>query len=137
MELFYFYSNKSNSSWYDARIEAWREETETYDRDGKKICSYHHLETISCHINKTPQRFHSCRFDHDYGKDSCQGHHAKTRNEFIKAKTERGILGDLEQIDYRTFLRLRKVLLNIHRRYPAINYTEILMKDSPVSRIIF
>ena len=59
-----------------------------------------------------------------------------------KAKSVRGFRKDMTEMDYmieinhRNFQRFKKVLLAIYRNYPLVNYTEQLLKNSPVCKIL-
>jgi hypothetical protein len=134
MNLYFFFKNESTESWYDCTIEAWEENDNTYI-DGKRVSSFSMLERMHIHACKRSPRFHSIRLDHDYATDSCLGHHAKDRNEFLKEKTENNYQR-MDETTHRTFQRFKKVMLKIYNSYPAVNYTSRLLKDAPACRIL-
>jgi hypothetical protein len=100
------------------------------------------LESLSIHISKHPEgneerkKFHSARIDHDFGCNSCMGHHAKSKKEFIKAKTESDYQA-MNETNHKTFQRLKKKMLEIYAKYPAVNYAARVVKDAPTCRILF
>ncbi|HLG35551.1 MAG TPA: hypothetical protein VI757_11785 [Bacteroidia bacterium] len=138
MEVFFFYRNNSCNRWFNAALEAWGEDDKVTDKSGEKICHYDHLETIHIHIGKHPKRFHCCTIRHEFGRDDCMGDSSRSRDAFLKRKLDRNnSLQDFTLINHRTFNRFRKVMLNLHRRYPPINYAEVAVTEVMPSRIIF
>lgn len=140
MNLYFFFRNDSSQSWYDLTLEAWEENDNTYI-DGKKASSFSLLERIKMHISKHPEanterkKFFCARFDHEWGTSLCTGHSAKTVREFRKEKTEQGYQV-MTETTHTNFQRFRKIAFKINNRYPVVNFTEQLMKDSPVCRIL-
>lgn len=143
MNLYFFFKNESSSNWYDCTIEAWQENNNTY-MDGKPVSSFNQLERLKLHICKHPtdteerKKYHAARFDHDYGEDSSLGHNAKNLKDFIRDQTvSESSYRRMTQIDHRTFQRFKKAMIKIYREYPAVNYTSLLLKEAPLTRILF
>ena len=141
MNIYFFFKNENNSSWYDFTLEAWEENDNTYI-EGKRVSSFSLMEKIRMHISKNPnekkerRKFHCARFDHEFGIDLCTGHGAKSIEEFRKDKTE-WEYSLMTETNHRNFQRFKKVMLAIYRNYPSVNYTEHLFKDAPTCRILW
>jgi len=142
MNIYFFFKNNCTDSWYDFTLEAWEEEDNTY-RDGKRVSSFKLLEKIHMHISKHPhgneerKKFHCARFDHDFGTNLCEGDSAETVKQFRKDKTEGCYSSSsFTETNHRTFKRFKKVMLAIYQNYPSVNYTERLVKEAPVCRIL-
>jgi len=141
MNIYFFYKNENNSSWYDFTLEAWEENDNTYV-EGKRASSFSLMEKVSIHMAKnhtckTERRtFHCARFDHEFGMNLCMGHSAKSINEFRMAKTENGYY-PMTETSHKNFQRFKKMMLTIYHNYPSVNYTAHLFKDAPACRILF
>lgn len=141
MNIYFFFKNENNSSWYDFTLEAWEENDNSYI-EGKRVSSFSLMEKVRIHISKNPpgkserRTFYCARFNHEFGTDLCIGHHAKSIEEFRMKRTENEY-SPMTETNHRNFQRFKKVMLAIYRNYPLVNYTEHLFKDAPACRILF
>jgi hypothetical protein len=141
MNIYFFYKNENNSSWYDFTLEAWEENDNTY-MEGKRVSSFSLMEKVRIHIAKNlydtteRRKFHCARFDHEFGTDLCTGDRSKSVEEFRKDKTENQYSPMLET-NHRNFQRFKKVMFEIYHNYPSVNYTEHLFKEAPACRILY
>ncbi len=140
MNIYFFFNNESCYNWYNCTIEAWEENDNTW-HNGKRVSRFLQLERLKIHICKHPTStdtkhgYHCCGLDHDSAADSCIGHYAKTKREFLK-EMESGH-SKMRRTDHKTFQRLKKAMLQIYIKYPPVNYTEHLLRHAPASRIMF
>ena len=83
MPLFYFTSTEKRGM-NSFKGEVWQE-YERYDINGVLEKAYKKLEEIYLSISDDLSHYESVTFKIDFGKDSCQGHYANNRKDFIKA----------------------------------------------------
>lgn len=141
MNIYFFFKNENNSGWYDFTLEAWSENNNTY-RKGIKGSSFTLLEKLHIHLSKDPlnkiegKKYHCARLDHEFGSDLCTGYEAHSPEEFLKGKTKNEY-SPMTEINHNNFKRFKKVIFEIYRQYPALNYSEQLLKVEKPCSVLF
>jgi len=116
MERYYFYCpskyriGQRKVNVLNFKIEALYEENIT-DKNGRKIQHFSYFDVIKVDVATKVKGYFD--FDVDTGTDSCTGHWAKSKREFLKDQEERGY----KMISERQYNRLRKLALLLMFRY--------------------
>lgn len=130
MRIHYFYKRDYSQSFYDLEIVAWLEE-KTISRQGDERLSFKKLECLDIFISKNPD-FQSHRISHEFGRNSCLGHSARTRKKLVEDMGRWG----LKPIDRRNYERFRKVALALYYKQSLINFSDFKGKQKYTIRTI-
>lgn len=118
MKIHYFYKREYHQGFYDLEIVAWLEEKET-SRLGVERLSFTQLEKLKIFLSKD-NKYHVHKIEHDFGKNSCNGHSAHTRKEL----TETMARWECQPINRRNYERFRKVALALYRKQSLVDFSD-------------
>lgn len=134
MKVFYFYENNTGGSgFYSVRLYALKEETvfsSLHQRDEK---SYTYVEKIRLFISNDLDRFHSSKFEIDFGKNSCTGISAISRKEMMKRMTD-DTTHHATPITRKQYERLRKFCFAVYQKCQMMDF-DLVEKAKQQGRI--
>lgn len=118
MKIHYFYRREYNKVFYNLELVVWLEKkeisTQGYDR-----LSFTRLERLRIFLSKD-NSYHCHKMEHDFGENSCLGHHAHTRRELTEAMKKWSLL----PIDGRNYERFRKVAISLYSRQSLVDFSK-------------
>lgn len=130
MRIHYFYKRDYRQGFYDLTIVAWLEE-KTISRQGDEILSFKELEHLDIFLSKSND-FQAHKISHEFGRNSCLGHSARTRKKLVEDMGRWG----LKPIDRRNYERFRKVALALYYKQSLINFSDFKGKQKYTIRTI-
>ncbi len=134
MPLLYFTSTNDNGI-CSYRGEIWQE-YQRYDINGFLEKAYKRLEEIYLSTSDDLSSFESVTFKIDFGKDSCMGHWAKSRLEFMKAM-ENDKFDNYTPVDRNQYEVFRKKILGLYNRLIHLNIDTVeTLQDFSVRTVL-
>lgn len=130
MRIHYFYKRDYRQGFYDLTIVAWLEE-KTISRQGDEILSFKELERLDIFLSKSND-FQAHKISHEFGRNSCLGHSARTRKNLVEDMGRWG----LKPTDRRNYERFRKVALALYYKQSLINFSDFKGKQKYTIRTI-
>lgn len=131
MKIHYFYKREYHKSFYHLEIVAWLEEQEI-SRLGAKRLSFTQLEKLRIFLSKD-NKYHVHKIEHDFGKNSCNGHSATTR----KGLTEDMKKWGCQPINRHNYERFRKVALALYHKQSLVDFSDFKGKQNYTVRQIW
>ena len=122
MKVYYFYENKTGGGgFYDIKLCALKEETvfsNLHQRDEK---SYTYIEKMRVFISNDMNRFHSSKFEIDFGKNSCTGISAISKNEMMQRMTN-NTFHQATPITRKQYERIRKLSFAWYLKHQMMDF---------------
>lgn len=118
MKVHYFFIHERMAHFYKLEITAVLQETETSRANVKRL-SFTYLERLSIFISKD-DNYHNNDITHEFAENSCDGHWAHSRTEFLKAMYEK----KFKPINQTNYCRFRKVALAIYNKQRLVDFSK-------------
>lgn len=137
MNVHFFYSNKSHENFYDVRLKAYMEQDVYSSRNQRMEQRFTYIEEIRLHVCKELSRHHVASFKIDFGKDSCHGSGYSSFTELMREHNKWSYDNGWESVTEKNYLRLRKVVLAIYNRVPAMDFSLVAEPQTSFIRELF
>jgi hypothetical protein len=121
MIVHFFYSNKTDSSFYKATIEALLEEDVYSTYNGVMQKSFRYIEKIDVFISKKPDHYQFTKFHIEFGKDDCH-HHSATSIAELYQEQEKDRFHNYVPISKRYYGRIRQALFSIYEKSICMDF---------------